>query len=95
MRKSAVLAAFLWMALFSSSIVARFFDADCDARRMVQFVIVYLWSMTLMAVLGGVAYGWKKPPTDKPRQQIREMTGSDRICIPRCFVPRKPATAFA
>ncbi|MGD0650007.1 MAG: permease prefix domain 1-containing protein [Verrucomicrobiia bacterium] len=49
----------VWMALFSTLVVAHFFDTcdRVDVRRVVQFAIVYLWAMTLMAILGGVAYG--------------------------------------
>jgi cation transport ATPase len=49
----------VWMALFSTLVVAHFFDTcdRVDVRHVVQFAIVYLWAMTLMAILGGVAYG--------------------------------------
>jgi hypothetical protein len=46
----------VWMGLFNNTVLkihqTHFLNTD-----WVQLVILYLWSMALMAVLGGVAYG--------------------------------------
>jgi hypothetical protein len=61
----------VWIVLFSNIVLAHFFDTcdHVDVRLLAQFAVVFLWAMTLMAVLGGVAYGLEEaarrltPPT--------------------------------
>jgi hypothetical protein len=49
----------VWLVLFSNIVLAHFFDTRTDDLyvRIGQFGVAFLWAMTLMAVLGGIAYG--------------------------------------